>query len=468
MRKLCETLRQAMEQAGLRDGMTISFHHHLRNGDYVLNMVLDEAAKMGVKDLTVNASSVFDCYEPMLDHIRNGVVTGLETDYIAPGIGRELSKGILPKPIIFRTHGSRPADILSGRSLIDIAFIAAPASDSMGNCSGKYGPSACGSLGYAFADAMKAKKVVVITDHLMDYPLTDASITEDYVDYVVNVPAIGDPLGIVSGTTRMPKDPIALKIADLAAQAIDASGLLKDGFSFQTGAGGASLAVAEYLKQIMLRKNIKGSFALGGITGYIVGMLEAGCFAAVQDVQCFDLKAVESIRENPKHMEITAAQYASPDSKSTAASNLDVVVLGATEIDTDFNVNVHTDSNGRIIGGSGGHTDVAEEAKLTVIVAPLTRARMSIVVDKVITTSTPGSSVDLLVTKYGIAVNPACPDLKQKLAAARLPVKDIRELRKLALQINGPAAAYVRHSDRVVAKVMGRDGKLQDEIYAVE
>ena len=336
MRKLCETLRQAMEQAGLRDGMTISFHHHLRNGDYVLNMVLDEAAKMGVKDLTVNASSVFDCYEPMLDHIRNGVVTGLETDYIAPGIGRELSKGILPKPIIFRTHGSRPADILSGRSLIDIAFIAAPASDSMGNCSGKYGPSACGSLGYAFADAMKAKKVVVITDHLMDYPLTDASITEDYVDYVVNVPAIGDPLGIVSGTTRMPKDPIALKIADLAAQAIDASGLLKDGFSFQTGAGGASLAVAEYLKQIMLRKNIKGSFALGGITGYIVGMLEVGCFAAIQDVQCFDLKAVESIRENPKHMEITAAQYASPDSKSTAASNLDVVVLGATEIDTDF------------------------------------------------------------------------------------------------------------------------------------
>ena len=52
--------------------------------------------------------------------------------------------------------------------------------------------------------------------------------------------------------------------------------------------------------------------------------------------------------------------------------------------------------------------------------------------------------------------------MKQKLAAARLPVKDIRELRKLALQINGPAAAYVRHSDRVVAKVMGRDGKLQE------
>ena len=221
----------------------------------------------------------------------------------------------------------------------------------MGNCSGKYGPSACGSLGYAFADAMKADKVIVVTDYLMDYPMTDASITEDYVDYVVKVDAIGNPKGIVSGTTRMPKDPIALKIAELAAQAIDASGLLKDGFSFQTGAGGASLAVADYVKRIMLQRNIKGGYALGGITGYMVDMLEAGCFQAIQDVQCFDLRAVQSIRENHKHMEITAAQYASPQAKSTAASNLDVVVLGATEIDTDFNVNVHTDSNGFIIGG---------------------------------------------------------------------------------------------------------------------
>ena len=315
---------------------------------------------------------------------------------------------------------------------------------------------------------MKADKVVVVTDDLMDYPLTDASITEDYVDYVVKVDAIGNPKGIVSGTTRMPKDPIALKIAELAAQAIDASGLLKDGFSFQTGAGGASLAVADYVKRIMLKRNIKGSFALGGITGYMVDMLEAGCFQAIQDVQCFDLQAVQSIREDPRHMEITAAQYASPKAKSSAASNLDVVVLGATEIDTNFNVNVHTDSNGCIIGGSGGHTDVAEEAKLTVIVAPLSRARMSIVVDKVLTVSTPGSSVDMLVTQYGIAVNPARPDLEAAMKAARLPVKDIRQLRDMAVALNGPAKPYARTSDRVVANVLARDGSLQDVIYQVK
>ena len=44
MSKLCKTLREAMERAGLQNGQTISFHHHLRNGDYVLNMVLEAAA----------------------------------------------------------------------------------------------------------------------------------------------------------------------------------------------------------------------------------------------------------------------------------------------------------------------------------------------------------------------------------------------------------------------------------------
>ena len=147
------------------------------------------------------------------------------------GIGRELSAGILPKPVVFRTHGLRPSDIATGKSHIDVAFLAAPTSDEMGNCTGKCGPSACGSLGYAMADAMYADKTVIITDNLVPYPLEKQSITEDYVDYVVKVDSIGDPKGIVSGTTRMPKDPVALRIAAYAAKAIEASGLLKDGFS---------------------------------------------------------------------------------------------------------------------------------------------------------------------------------------------------------------------------------------------
>lgn len=227
------------------------------------------------------------------------------------------------------------------------------------------------------------------------------------------------------------------------------------------------MAVAGFLKDIMLERNIKGSYALGGITGYMVDMLEAGCFHAIQDVQCFDLKAVESIRMNPRHREITASHYASPTAKSSAASSLDVVVLGATQIDKGFNVNVHTDSQGYIIGGSGGHTDVAECAKLTIIVAPLSRARMPVVVDKVVCVSTPGSSVDMLVTQYGITVNPVHKGLAEKMEDAGLPLKTMEELVELAYKINGIPSLSERNKGRVVAQVLNRDGSLLDEIFEV-
>lgn len=466
--KLASSLREAVERSGLRDGMCISFHHHLRGGDYVLNMVLDEIAAMGIRDLTVNASSIHDGHAPLIEHIKTGVVTGLETNYIGPVVGREISKGILKRPVVFRTHGGRPSSLETGEFHIDVAFIAAPASDPMGNCTGKRGPSACGALGYAFVDAMYADHTVVITDCLEAYPLIGYSISEVYVDQVVQVPSIGDPNGIVSGTTKLPKSPVALKIAEYAAKAIDASGLLRDGFSFQTGAGGASLATAAALKEIMLRKHIQGSYALGGITGYLVEMLEQGLFSALQDVQCFDLRAVESIRTNPRHMEITASHYASPTAKSSAASSLDVVVLGATEIDTEFNVNVHTDSMGHIMGGSGGHSDVAQEAKMSIIVAPLSRKRFSVVVDKVACISTPGNTVDVLITQYGAAVNPLRPDLKERFLAYGFPVYDIHQLKDMADKLNGIPKRRDLKNGRIVGKVIYRDGSLLDEIYQVK
>ena len=466
MSKLVNSIREAVQLAGLKDGMTVSFHHHLRNGDYVLNMVMDTIAQLGIRDLNVNASSVFDTHAPLLEHIQNGVVTGLSADYIAATVGRAISRGILEKPVQFRTHGGRPSDISLGRTPIDVAFIAAPTADPMGNCSGKYGKSACGSLGYAFADAMYAKKVIVITDNLVPYPMQDYSISEDYVDYVVTVDAIGDPKGIVSGTTRITRDPVGLVMASHAAKVIEASGLLTDGFSFQTGAGGASLAAAKFLKDIMLEKGIQGSFGLGGITGYMVDMLRSGCFRSLMDVQCFDLDAVESLRTDPRHREISAMQYASPSSRSAVVDSLDVVILGATEIDTDFNVNVHTDSNGYIMGGSGGHSDTAAGAKLSMIIAPMFRARLPIVTDRVTCISTPGKDIDVLVTQGGIAVNPAKAELRQRLVAAGLPVVDIHQLKEKTERITGTPQKLPK-GDRVVAQVISRYGDLQDEIYNV-
>ncbi len=467
MRKLVSSIKEAVALAGLKDGMTVSFHHHLRNGDFVLNMVLEEIAAQGIRDINVNASSLFDVHTPILEHIQNGVVTGIAADYIAAGVGRAISQGVLAKPVQFRTHGGRPSDISLGRTPIDVAFIAAPTSDPMGNCSGKYGKSACGSLGYAYADAMYAKKVVVITDNLVPYPLQDFSISEDWVDYVVSVEAIGNPKGIVSGTTQITRDPVGLVMASHAAQVIAHSGLLKDGFSFQTGAGGASLAAAKFLKDIMLEKGIQGSFGLGGITGYMVDMLHAGCFRNLMDVQCFDLKAVESLRTDPRHQEISAMQYASPSSRSAVVDSLDVVILGATEIDTDFNVNVHTDSNGYIMGGSGGHSDTAAGAKLSMIIAPMFRARLPIVTDRVNCISTPGKDIDVLVTQGGIAVNPRNADLAQRLSAAGLPVIDIHELKEKTERITGKPRKLAK-GDRVVADVISRDGELLDQIYNVK
>ena len=467
MDKVVHSLREAIELAGVKSGMTVSFHHHMRNGDFVLNMVMEELAHMGMKNLTVNASSVFDCHRPLIDHIRSGVVTKLCCNYMASGVGRAISAGIMDTPVEFRTHGGRPADIVSGRTPIDVAFIAAPTADTMGNCTGKTGRSACGSLGYAFPDAMYAKKVIVITDNLVPYPLTERSIDETYIDYVVPVEAIGDPAGIVSGTTKITRDPVGLVMAETAARVIQASGLLKDGFSFQTGAGGATLAAAKYLKDIMLRDNIHGSFGLGGITGYMVDMLNAGCFQKLLDVQCFDLKAVESIRQNPNHSEVSAMHYASPNAKSAAVDSLDVVLLGATEVDLGFNVNVHTDSSGSIMGGSGGHSDTAAGAKLAMIIAPLSRARLPIVRDRVQCISTPGSTIDVLVTQRGVAVNPARPELKKALEDARLPVCSIEELKARAEAICGTPRA-VRHGKKVVADVIYRDGTVIDQLYNVE
>ena len=461
--KLVKTIREAIALAGLKDGMTISFHHHLRNGDYVLNLVMDEIAAMGIRDLTVNASALFDTHAPLLDHIKNHVVRKVQTNYISAGIGRQISAGLMDEPVEFRTHGGRPRDIALGITPIDVAFIAAPCSDRMGNCTGKYGRSACGSLGYAFPDAMYAKKVVVITDELAEYPLTGWSIPEIYVDYVVQIDAIGDPAGIVSGTTRMTRNPVALVMAQTAARVIQKSGLLRDGFSFQTGAGGATLATAMYLKQIMLREQIHGSYAQGGITGLLVDMLNEGLFRALLDVQCFDLKAVSSIRENPCHCEVSAEQYASPGCRSAAVDSLDVAVLGATEIDTSFNINVHTDSNGSIMGGSGGHSDAAAGSKLALIAAPLFRGRLPIVRDRVTCISTPGQDVDVLVTQAGVAVNPKNTELRERLRAAGIPVVDIHELKERAERITGvPVPLPV--SDRVVAKVISRDGELLDTI----
>jgi citrate lyase subunit alpha / citrate CoA-transferase len=347
-----------------------------------------------------------------------------------------------------------------------VAFIAAPAADNYGNLTGKIGPSACGSLGYPATDAQYADWVVAVTDNLVAYPLAPISIPQTRVDYVVPVSSIGDPAGIVSGITRVTQDPIRLEMAQLTAKVIQAAGLIRDGFSYQTGAGGTSLAVTQFVRRMMEARGVAGSFALGGITGDMVAMLEQGLFRRLLDVQCFDLEAVRSIATNPNHLEISASFYANPWTSGCAVNQLDCVILGATEIDTDFNVNVVTGSDGIIRGGSGGHSDTAAGARLTIVVATTRRGALPIVVDQVVTATTPGESIDVLVTDRGVAVNPRRVDLIAQLMDAGLPVKNIAEIKAAAEPRGRPRPSPQR--GRIVAVVEYRDGTVIDVVRQIE
>lgn len=462
--KLMNTIGEALDAIGLKDGMTLSFHHHLRNGDGVLNAVMAEVAARGVKDLTLAVSSVFPVHAPLVPLMNAGIVTGLCTNYMSGPVAKAVSAGQLKKPAVMMTHGGRPRAIESGKMPIDIAFVAAPSADAYGNCNGVQGPSACGALGYAVADARYAAHTVVITDNLVPFPASPAEITQVDVDYVVAVPSIGDPAGIVSGTTRITRDPVGLKIAKDATRVIAASGLLKEGISFQTGAGGTSLAVAAELKERMKSAGITGSFAAGGVTAYIVDMLEEGLFNAILDVQCFDLRAVQSYRDNPRHLPMDASMYANPHNKGAVVNRLDVMILGATEIDLDFNVNVTTGSDGVIIGGSGGHSDTAAGSKLTIIVTNLVKARLPIIKRRVTTVTTPGETVDVLVTERGIAVNPLRTDLIASLTAAGLPVMTMEALLALAEKMTG-VPEPLPQGDEIVAVVEYRDGTVIDVVH---
>jgi citrate lyase subunit alpha/citrate CoA-transferase len=464
--KLVKSVDEVLRRIPVKDGMTLSFHHHFRNGDGVLNQVLAAAARLGLKNLNIMASSIFPVHAPLVEHIKSGVVTGLDTNYIAGPVGLAVSRGALARPVILRTHGGRARAIEAAQAHIDVAFIAAPAADAYGNITGVRGEAACGSLGYAMPDAEYADYVVAVTNQLEAYPVTPVSIPQTRVDYVVKVDYIGDPQGIVSGTTTITKDPVGLRIAQTAAQVIQASGLLRQGFSFQTGAGGASLAAAQFVRQMMERDAITGSFIMGGITSYLVDMLNQGLFQKIIDVQDFDLAAVQSLAVNPNHIEVSAGFYANPFNAGCTVNQLDAVILGATEIDTNFNVNVITGSDGIIMGGSGGHSDAAAGAKLTIIVANLLRGRLPILRDEVLTATTPGETVDVLVTERGVAVNPLRTDLKQRLQAAGIRVQDVHELKQLAEKIAG-VPDKPPSGGRTVAIVEYRDGTVIDVVRQV-
>ncbi|MCF6183404.1 MAG: citrate lyase subunit alpha [Bacteroidales bacterium] len=461
--KSCLDLTTAIERTNPHNGMTVSFHHHLRGGDIILIKTIEILAEMGIKDITLASSSLNSSHNGLVKYIKDGTITKIWTSGLREELGQAISEGIMELPVTIYSHGGRVRAIHTGKIQIDLAIIVASAADEEGNATGAHGKSAFGSLGYAKIDSRYAKQVIVVTDNMVEYPCTPLSIQQNYVDYVVVVNSIGDTSKIASGTTRITRSPMDLRIAKLASDVIEHSGIFIDGFSFQVGAGGASLAVAKFIRDKMKKNNIKGSFLLGGVTSYGVDMLDEGLFRAIFDVQSFDAAVSSSLYKNRNHIEISSGYYANPYNCGCMTNKLDVVVLGALEIDTDFNVNVITGADGEFRGASGGHSDTASGANLSVVVCPSFRGRIPIVKKQIHTVVTPGETIDVLVTERGICVNPNKPELEKRLIKAGLNIKKIEDLQTEVEQITGKENP-VEFTDKIIGVIEYRDGTVIDVV----
>jgi citrate lyase subunit alpha/citrate CoA-transferase len=458
--KVAKSLRAAFEAAGLRDGMTISTHHHLRNGDFVANMVFDTVHEMGVKDTMWFPSASFPVHAHNIEHLDNGTIHHIEGSMNGP-LGRYCSEGKMRGMGVLRSHGGRYQAVQDGEVHIDIAVIAAPTADPFGNANALTGPSACGLLGFALADSQYADKVIVVTDNLVPFPCIPWQIHGNYVDHVVVVDRLGDAEKIVSGTTEITRSPDRLLIAELTARFVKEAGIMKDGFSFQAGAGGTALAFAIFLRDMMKEGGIKARFIRGGSTRYLVEMLEEGLTDYILDGQTFDLEGVRSMRENPNHVWTSPFTSYNYNGKGNFASMVDAVVLGATEVDVNFNANVVTHSDGVLLHGIGGWQNCLF-SRCTILPIPSFRDRIPVLVDEVTTLCGPGELIDVIVTERGIAINPLREDLMDAVKGSDLPIRPIEDIKADVERICGGKPARAHFTDKVVAAIKWVDGTVID------
>ena len=208
-------------------------------------------------------------------------------------------------------------------------------------------------------------------------------------------------------------------------------------------------------------------WAMGGITEPIVNLLKEGYVRYLADDQAFDIPSVESVYKDPNHFEIDSNEYANPLNKGAYVNKLDYVVLGALEVDRDFNVNVVVGSDGTIQGAPGGHPDTAAGANCSIIVAPLVRGRIATVRESCTSITTPGETVDVIVTDYGVVVNPNREDILKQLENTDLPLVDMDYLIKRSEEITGKPDD-IDYEDQVVAIVEYRDGSIIDVVRKVK
>lgn len=464
--KLVPDLKTALINAGIKDGMVISTHHHLRNGDALTNYMFDVIKELGVKDIVWFPSASFPCHNYLIKYLEDGTIHHIEGSMNGP-LGEYTSYGKMKGQGVLRSHGGRYQAIQDGDIHIDIAVIAAPTADPFGNANGETGKSACGLIGFALGDSEYADNVIVVTDNLVPFPCVPWQIQGQNVDYVVQIDSLGDATKIVSGTTEITKSPDRLLIAEYVAKFIEASGIMKDGFSFQAGAGGTALAFVYFLKERMKAKGVKARFVRGGSTKYLVELLEEGLTDYILDGQTFDLEGVRSMHQNKNHINTTPFTSYNYHGKGNFASIIDTAVLGATEVDLNFNANVVTHSDGLLLHGIGGWQNCLF-AKCSILAIPSFRDRIPVIVDEVTTICAPGEMVDVIVTERGIAINPRRQDLLDAVKDSGLPIRPLADIKaEVDAIVGGQPKKPQLDREQVVAVVKWVDGTLLDSVYRV-
>ena len=458
------SLKEALIKSGLKDGMTISTHHHFRNGDLLANQIFDIAKELGVINLRWFPSASFPCHEYLIKYLEDATISHIEGS-MNGGLGKFCSEGKMKKTAILRSHGGRYQAIQDGEVKIDIAVIGASCADSFGNANGLSGSSASGLLGFALADSEYASKVIVVTDNLVPFPCVPWQIQGNNVDFTVVVDKVGIPEKIVSGTTEVTKSPDRLLIAEHTAKFCDEAGLIYDGFSFQAGAGGTALSIGNFFADIMRKRGIKARFARGGSNKYLVEALEEGLIEYILDGQTFDLEGVRSMRENPNHTWTSPFTSYNYHGKGNFAGMVDIAILGATEVDLNYNANVVTHSDGYLLHGIGGWQNCLF-SKTVILPIPLFRDRIPVVKDEVTTICGPGELIDVIVTERGIAINPLRADLIEKMKNSKLPIKTIKELKDEADAICG-ITEKPKLADEIVAAIKWVDGTVIDVVRRV-
>ncbi|GAB4151954.1 MAG: citrate lyase subunit alpha [Planctomycetota bacterium] len=470
------------------DGGWVSFPHYYRDDPTALAIVIDALRAAGKRDVKLLGIAFFKSHaQVLLPAVEEGVLAGFEGN-VYDEVAKAVVDGKLGAwTVLGRTHGGRARAFQRGERPVDLAIGPVPIADKWGNANGVMGnpASLCGPIGLFEPDARWAKKTCLLAEVIHPGYLIPNPINLTMVDYVVQVPKVGDNRGIATGSTdirRVSGDPQRNRIADNVVAIMEASGVVKDGFNFQIGSGAGLLALRKMLN-IMRSRGIKGGFTVGGSMEYHVDLLDEGLVELFLDGQCFQpsVRLFESLRTNPRHVEVSTSLYYSVAAKQAAVSLMDVVVLGGSEVDVDFNINTVTGYDGVLRTGIGGGPDAAAGGKLTIFVMPVARVNRKglsapCVREKVETVVTPGEVVSCVVTDEHVAINPNnkspyLPALRENAKRFGLNVISIEELKELAdakARELGTLMPVPRYTDDVIFAVEWRDGRLIDCVRRLE